>query len=1394
MAEYDVFLSHNSADRVAVEELARRLVKANIRPWLDKWNLIPGEPWQEAIEEALDACQTVAVFLGPTGIGPWENEEMRSALEERVRDKSRRTIPALLPGAPESQKRPLPRFLRRLTWVDFRRGLDDAEAWHLLISGIKGVPPGPGQAIYEEDLEAAKEPSVPFVGPIPFRSSDTSIFFGRTRCLDKIFDKLVKGNYPLLVINGLSGVGKTSLLRAGLCPQLQEKGYSVAYTSILDSPESDVIRGIRDAFPAVRGSPSVDMLEAVNRNACSQNRPFFLVVDQLERCFTIARDSEEHLRFWRGIALLVRGAARCPVKVVIAVRADWLHAFQTVSPDPLDIDVFSFVFLVERLNTDEAREALAKPLERFNIAYEPELIDTIVNELASRDGYVNPPQLQIVGAELYRHMRESGRGETRLTLQDYNSLHGAGAIIRKHLANTVDYLGPNAQIGWQILLKLVGPENQRINKRAEALRGNLSHQEFSRIVGHLENARLVVRELSSVDKVPVYTLTHDYLIEEISHHFRENRELQAWKTAEQYLDTGLADWRDAKRTTGQELFLERGRYLHIYSQREALGTLTAEADGFLLQTGLYRGESSFSYWLARLPDDHDQAALEIIRDYCLHPDNTIRQATQKAVINAIRENLLTDEHQQRLKDLLWEEFVTPAVEDTTEGKRAEQLSRSDTTQLPKTERKKPAATVLWALRRFANVSEVLRFAPIAAWGWMVSHGTQIIAAVGSALLVAALVLVFWSVREGLRGEWYPTHTLFAGRVSAAALSPDNPNIVYIITPRGPVAGDGASLLWRQGDDEWKILSQSFTNSPVSLLLITRSNGKPRIYVSVRERGILRSDDNGKSWKLINAGLHSYDIRAIVADPLNPDILYAGSGDKRGVFESRDGGDTWEDISEDGMFGVSVLSMVFTPYGSGTLLAGTEDGRIMAHRRSESGWRLASAYPGAGPVVCMSAELEEGKHIYAGTSTGNVLVSSNGGADWIFPRRTLDVFGISSIVVVPGEPNVAYMDAFGIGGYVVWKTEDGGQNWRHVSDDQFTREGMRWLLIHEREPGTLYAAGGAGFFETQDGGDSWIFHRSIGAPLASVNDIAVSPFSDGPTYASVGGAIYSSLNPETGVWKRGDGLLAIHVRDIVPDPDNAATAYAGVYLPNKWSVFTTMDGGETWQSTPPPVDIPERYLNDTMALDIARMDGRTVLYAGTNGCGVFYTTDRGASWESGGRKDCSPSGDAPKNVLDLAIDPRSADTLYVAAESSRVFITEGRGRSWQSYPTPLTTEIIAIEVDPEIEGRVYLIAGSDGFWRSDDGAKTWERYSMGLEEKSLSSMAIIPGMAETLFVGAISGEVWKTVDGGQHWTPVRENLAVTNISTLASGILKGTIWLGGNDGLYRYEPGTLIGLR
>ena len=65
-----LFLSHNGADKAAVEALALRLrQEPDLEPWLDKWDLVPGEPWQEAL-----ADEPTAVNAEPPSPNPPGNE------------------------------------------------------------------------------------------------------------------------------------------------------------------------------------------------------------------------------------------------------------------------------------------------------------------------------------------------------------------------------------------------------------------------------------------------------------------------------------------------------------------------------------------------------------------------------------------------------------------------------------------------------------------------------------------------------------------------------------------------------------------------------------------------------------------------------------------------------------------------------------------------------------------------------------------------------------------------------------------------------------------------------------------------------------------------------------------------------------------------------------------------------------------------------------------------------------------------------------------------------------------------------------------------------------------------------------------------------------------------
>jgi WD40 repeat protein len=193
MPRYDVFLSHASADKPAVEHLAHKLRAEGIEPFLDKWHLVPGEPWQEALEEALDASHTCAVFIGKAW-GSWQHEEMRSALDSRVKDNGFRVIPVLLPGGGEPGGEELPRFLRRLAWVDFRAGLDDEDAFSRLLAGIRGEAPGPGG-----------KPPLPYRCLAPVRES-----FVRRREYEEAVQALLGGS-TTLALQGAGGFGKTSL-------------------------------------------------------------------------------------------------------------------------------------------------------------------------------------------------------------------------------------------------------------------------------------------------------------------------------------------------------------------------------------------------------------------------------------------------------------------------------------------------------------------------------------------------------------------------------------------------------------------------------------------------------------------------------------------------------------------------------------------------------------------------------------------------------------------------------------------------------------------------------------------------------------------------------------------------------------------------------------------------------------------------------------------------------------------------------------------------------------------------------------------------------------------------------------------------------------------------------
>lgn len=129
--EFDMFLAHNSRDKASVRIISSKIENYGISTWLDEKDIPPGQLFQDYIQKALPKAKSIAVFVGPSGLGKWQAFELRSAISRAV-EEGIPVIPVLLPNAKDVSSE-LP-FLMEFNYVKFKT-LEDEEALQRLIWG-----------------------------------------------------------------------------------------------------------------------------------------------------------------------------------------------------------------------------------------------------------------------------------------------------------------------------------------------------------------------------------------------------------------------------------------------------------------------------------------------------------------------------------------------------------------------------------------------------------------------------------------------------------------------------------------------------------------------------------------------------------------------------------------------------------------------------------------------------------------------------------------------------------------------------------------------------------------------------------------------------------------------------------------------------------------------------------------------------------------------------------------------------------------------------------------------------------------------------------------------------------------------------------------------------------
>jgi WD40 repeat protein len=390
--------------------------------------------------------------------------------------------------------------------------------------------------------------AAPYRGLAPFGDSelDALLFFGRERETEIAVANLIAAR--LTILYGPSGVGKSSLLRAGVARRIRElgarravgRGPDVAIV-VFGSWAEDPVGGLAEAIEAEvaplvsplapRPAAGFSLADVIEHWSALLDGDLCIVLDQLEELFVYHEDAD-------GPGSLVGELPEVVLRPTL--RANVLLSLRDDALARLDVfkgripNLFANYLRLDRLDRDAARAAIIGPIQRWNelagtdvrVEIEPELVEDVVAQ-ASVEGdadRVEPPYLQLVMERLWNEERE--RGSDVLRRSTLVELGGAAAIVRDHLDRALGVLDADEQdAAARMFEHLVTPSGTKIAHRSTDLAefARLRPGDAQPVLAALGRER-ILRPLDESDG-DRYEIFHDVLADAIID-WRRRRDVQ----------------------------------------------------------------------------------------------------------------------------------------------------------------------------------------------------------------------------------------------------------------------------------------------------------------------------------------------------------------------------------------------------------------------------------------------------------------------------------------------------------------------------------------------------------------------------------------------------------------------------------------------------------------------------------------------------------------------------------------------------------------------------------------------------------------------------------------------------------------------------------------------------
>jgi photosystem II stability/assembly factor-like uncharacterized protein len=613
-------------------------------------------------------------------------------------------------------------------------------------------------------------------------------------------------------------------------------------------------------------------------------------------------------------------------------------------------------------------------------------------------------------------------------------------------------------------------------------------------------------------------------------------------------------------------------------------------------------------------------------------------------------------------------------------------------------------------------------------------------------------------------------------IGSIAVAPSDPNVVYVGSGEANIRGNVAAgngiykstdagktwtHVWKQeGQIGTMVVHPTNPNVAFAAVLGHAFGPNP-------ERGVYRTRDGGRTWEQVLRKDADSGASDVALDPSNPSILFAGfwqarrkpwdlisGGPGSGLYVSRDGGDTWKQLTGSGL----------------------PDG----------------IWGKVGVAVAPS----DGRRVYAliEAEQGGLFRSDDGGGTWTRVNASRSIrqraWYYTTLTVNPQSPDEVWFPQVPL-----LRSIDGGKTLQTVKGPHHGDHHDIW--IDPKNPKRVVSANDGGVDISVNGGESWF---APALPISQFYHVSVDtrqPYHIAGAMQDLGTAQAPSRSLTGSIaladWYGVGGGEAGHVVSDWSDPN---IVYAGEYL----GIMTRYDRrtGESrnvsaWPENPSGhggEDMKYRF-QWTAPIAISPHDAKTVYHGAQV---VFRTTNGGQSWEAisqdltrndksrqkwaGGPITGDNTGvETYGTVFAIAESPKERGLIWVGSDDGLVHVTRDAGKSWTNVTAamagfPEWGTVSLVEPSPFDAATAYVVVDAHRLddmrpylFKTSDYGKSWKRLDDGLpQDVYLHAVREDPARRGQLYLGTERGVMFSTDDGAS-WRPLKLNLPTVAVHDL-----------------------------